>query len=322
MKHRIMFKSPKERNLFFKEILKSSNLKNWKELSEKFKINRNVLADYRSGRLTIPQEMYKKTSSLFENNSQQYFNDKTSLLQENWGQKKGGKNAYLKNKIFFDKGREKAIRIKKEQVHRFDISLPLNNKLAYFIGLLIGDGFTNKYSRYYLTQFIGHLAHELDFYKKIISPLSKELFDIIPQIKEYKKINTLRANFYSKDLFLLITQRFKIPRGRKSSFVLIPQEILDSQKEVILSCVAGIYDAEGSLYYDRRESYGEPYPILELHMSNPELMKQISKILNRFNLFHYTRNSERIYFYGKKKIKNFLKDIPILNPKILKKIKN
>ncbi|MAG78786.1 hypothetical protein CMI40_00215 [Candidatus Pacearchaeota archaeon] len=321
MEKRVIFNSNKIRDLFFLQILNSFKLKNWKSLSDILKINRNILADYRFGRLTLPEDLYEKLTVKLDKSKVNFFNKNISYKNRNWGNIKGGKSAYLKNKEVFDKGREKAIKVRREKVHRFDINLPLNRELSYFIGLFIGDGFTNKYGRYYLTQFVGHFPSEVNYYKRIVSNISNNLFGIIPKIKKDRVANAIRVNLYSKDLFLMFTKRFKNLSGRKSLTALIPNEILNSEKEIIMSFIAGIYDAEGSFYIDKRKSYKKPYPILELHMHNPRIINKISDLFNKFGIPHYIRDNIRIYFYGEAKINIFLKNVKILNPKITNKIK-
>ena len=100
--------------------------------------------------------------------------------------------------------------------------------LAYFIGLFIGDGFTNKYDEHhYITQFVGCKSKELEYYQDIFSKNSNKIFGLTPKISEDKKFDAIRINFYSKDMFDLITKRFNIKAGRKSHDVLIPDEILN-----------------------------------------------------------------------------------------------
>jgi len=321
MEKRTFFNSSKIRDLFFTEIFKSFKLKSWIQLSRILGVNRNILTDYRFGRLTLPKSKYERLISKLEKNKADFFNKNISCREGNLGSIQGGKVAYLKNKEAFDKGREKAIKIRREKVKRFDINLPLCENLSYFLGLFIGDGFTNKYCRYYLTQFVGHFPKEVLYYKEIISKISKELFDIIPQIKKIKDVNAIRVNLYSKDLFLLITKRFKIPKGRKSLIVSIPERILKSEEKIILSFIAGIYDAEGSFYTDKRSSYKKPYPILELHMHGLEMIRQISEIFDKIDIKHYVRANSRIYIYGHTNLKDFLKHVKLKNPKIIDKIK-
>jgi len=318
---RILFKSEEIRDAFFAKCLKKFEFKKWKELYEFLESNRKTFTDYRTGKRTFPENLYLRLISKFSNTDILSFENSVSYLDENWGRVKAGKTTYSKHKHIFEEGRKKAIKSNKKRVHKFDINLPLTSELAYFIGLFIGDGFTNKYGRYYLTQFVGHFPIEVKYYQKIISKISFDLFGIKPIIKKDKKCNAIRINFYSKDLYDMITKRFNINAGRKSSIVKIPKEILDSGDEIVLACVAGLYDAEGSLYFDKRQVYKKPYPILEFHVFNENLIKQVSKVLDQFGIKNYVRNLERIYFYGKKNIKSFLKKVELNNPKILDKIK-
>jgi len=315
---RVKFKKEEEREEFFKKILKE-NFKSWREFSEYLKIDRKLFLEYRSGSLTIPLEIYEKSIILLKEKEKNKQKRIITKINDNWGKIKGGKRNYELNKEIFDKGRNKAIRISKSKVKRFNIFIDLTKEISYIVGLFIGDGFSNKYQRHYLTQFIGHYS-ELEYYKNIIA---KEIFNftkINPIIKEYNK-KYIRINYYSKDLHDFFIKRFKIKAGRKSYSVLIPQEIVNSSDEVICSCIAGIYDAEASFYFDKRNRYKEPYPIIDFHINNPSLGKQISDLLNDLKIKHYTRkNNNKTYIYGKKNIQEFLKKIKIKNPKLLEKI--
>jgi len=324
MEKRVSFKSKKTRDLFFKNVLGIHKFNRWKDLILKFKIPRKTLEGYRNGRLTLPETFYNQIIPGFDEESLIYFKKNIFYLDSNWGRVKGGRITYSKYKKIFDKGRIKGMKfINKNRVRipRFDTNLFLSKELSYFIGLFIGDGFTNKYWEYYLTQFTGDKNKEKVYYEKIISPISEKLFGFLPKIKEEIKTNTLRVNFYSKDLFLLITNRFKIKTGRKSKTVLIPEEILNSNEDILLSCIAGIYDAEGCFYFDNRKSYKFPYPAIALHMNNPQLIQQISNIFLRNKIKHsYTSNYSTLYIYGKEDVSLFLSKIKLLNPKYTPKI--
>ena len=322
MEKRIKFNSEKERKIFFNKSLNSLNFLKWKELEIYLKINRSMLENYRNGKLTLPEEIYKKLTSKLTKEEFEFFEKNISYLDSNWGVKKGGLSTYLKHRYIFEKGRVKGIKKLKKSFKKFDINLELTRELAYFIGLFIGDGFTNKYDEHhYITQFVGCKSKELEYYQDIFSKNSNKIFGLTPKISEDKKFDAIRINFYSKDMFDLITKRFNIKAGRKSHDVLIPDEILNSTKEILLACIAGFYDAEGFIYLDKRNIYKKPYPILGLHINNPELIKQIDKILLGINIKHLTRdNFSRIDIYGKEEINNFIENIKILNPKHLKKI--
>jgi len=182
--------------------------------------------------------------------------------------------------------------------------------------LFIGDGFTNKYGGSYLTQFTGDKNKEISYYEKTVSNISKNLFGLSPNIRGEKRSNTLRVNFYSKSLYFLITKRFKILAGRKTYDVLIPKEILDSSKELILACVAGIYDAEGSLYFDKRSKYRKEYPVIGLNMNNKGLLKQLSNIFDKNQIpYSISGDFSKLYTYGSTNVKKFLMKVKLLNMK-------
>ena len=156
MQGRILFNSKKKRDLFFEKALEKHSFNKWKELSDRYNLPRQVLTKYRSGDLTIPKALFDKLCLKFDEDQVFSFLSCVSRKKSNWGQSKGGFITYSQHKDIFEKGRKKGLRKIAEINRRFSINIPLSKELAYFIGLFIGDGFTNKYGRYYLTQFVGH----------------------------------------------------------------------------------------------------------------------------------------------------------------------
>lgn len=325
---RVIFKSKRARQEFFEKLLKESSLKTWKHFYESHKIPRSVLDNYKSGRLSIPSNTYEQFSLYFNNHQKENFSKRIKLLLDNWGKVKGGKKTYLRHKEVFEKGRKKGIlkiqEKRKKSAINFDKAY-LDKDLSYFVGLLIGDGFINRYGRHYLIQFVGHKESELDYYNNIICTYVKEKFSIIPIVKESKIGNFIRVNIYSKDLFEFLIKRVNFPKGRKSHTVLIPPKILASEKSILLSCIAGIYDAEGCIFFDKRKAYHKPYPRLDLHMLNIGILNQIKKILEKegivCNIFSASSDNSRLLIYGENNIKEFLGKIPIKNPKHTNKLK-
>lgn len=323
MEKRVLFNSSEIRDLFFKKVLEKNNLSTWNQLSIFLNIRRSLLSSYRNGKFTLPEKTYSLLNSKFEKKDLNYFSKNISLIDEGWGRIKAGKITYSRHKNIFDEGRRKAILTTKERTHKFDLNLALGSELAYFIGLFIGDGFTNKYGKYYLIQFTGDKKEEL-FYKTLITDYCKKLFNITPKIKDDRISKAIRVNIYSIDLFNLITQRFKIPAGRKSRIVLIPEEILNSKPEIIQACLRGLYDAEGCVFLDKRKSYKVPYPRIELHMCNLKLLKQVYDLLTGFGIkciLGKSENNLRVTIWGFEEVNKFVKKIGFSNPKQLEKLK-
>ncbi len=321
MKRRIFFESKNVRNLFFNKVLSSYNFIKWNDIVVRLDVPRVMLSKYRNGFLTIPEPVFKRFTKNFNEKDLNYFYSKIIYLNEDWGRIKGGKSTYLRHKQIFDNGRKIANDRIRERAMRFDINLPLTKELSYFVGLFIGDGFTNKYRNYYLLQFTGDKRKEREFYSKIISNMTLNLFNISPVIKEEVRTNAIRVNFYSLNLYKLIIDRFKIKAGRKSKDVLIPEEILRADSDILLSCIAGIYDAEGCFYFDERTNYKSPYPVIALHMNNPKLITQISEVFIKDKIKHsFTSNYSTLYIYGKESVQDFLYKVKLLNPKYAEKI--
>lgn len=320
---RISFDSREVRDLFFRKCLESLNFETWNQMANFLETRRSVLSRYRDGKLTLSENFYMKLSAKIDKNDKELLSRNITILKDNWGRIKAGKITYHKYKRIFDEGRKKAINAVRNRAHKFNTDIPLGKELAYFIGLFIGDGFTNKYGRYYLTQFTGDKRFEKEFYSNLVANYSKNLFNLNPIIYEDKNTNALRFSLYSKDLFNLITKRFQISAGRKSKNVLIPNEILDSKPVIIKSFIRGLYDAEGCVFFDKRESYTAPYPRIDLHMNNLELLKQIYSLLNRFEIkctLVTIKDNLRVIIYGEDKVRKFIKEIGFSNPKHLKKL--
>ena len=321
MGERINFNSEKSRDKYFRLVLLTNDLSSWNELSLRFGIPRATLSKYRIGKLTLPIELYEKLSYNFNNYNKTYFLKEVDRLENNWGQIKGGIETYSSHKEIFEKGRLKAIKRTRELVHRFDTEIKLDNALAYFIGLFIAEGFTNKYQGYYLTQFTSHWQFEHTFYDETIRKIVNNLFSLKPYIRHDSLSNAIRFNLYSRDLFTLITERFKISRGRKSYTVLIPDEIVNADKEILFSCISGIYDGESCFFVDKRKAYNKPYPRIDLHMVNPTIIKQIYEILIDNGIkCSISGDYVRIYIYGDKNILDFLNKVGLQNPKHIRKI--
>ena len=105
---RIYFKDKNIRNKFFKDLIRCSNLKTWKELRNKFNIPRTNLENYKNGKLTIPKNVYDNFNLFLPKKLMKYYSFKINSKEDKWGAIKGGKNNYIKNKPIYDMGRKKA----------------------------------------------------------------------------------------------------------------------------------------------------------------------------------------------------------------------
>ncbi|MAG24781.1 hypothetical protein CMI47_04300 [Candidatus Pacearchaeota archaeon] len=324
---RIVFPNKQLRNEFFRELKKSGQGKSWKKISEFIDTTRSMLSNYRGGKILLPEDRFFKLSSLLNKEKQNYFLQNISKKEGNWGQIIGGVKAYEINKKYFEEGRKKGSRAMESFgiKYDFDINMVLSEKLCEFLGVIIGDGCTNKYNRLYQTQISGDKELDRDYYIDTIIPICIELFGIHPKIITRPK--GMYINLYSKRLFQLLTERFEIPKGFKSHTVQIPREILNSQDKFIKATLKGMFNTDGGVGVDKRKVYKEPYIRVNYVSASQNLINQISKLLDKFYICHtrHTRlngkgNAGVIQINGKKNVKSFLKGVGFSNPRHLNKV--
>lgn len=324
MNNRISFLSSKDREEFFQIVKIRGEYDSWISLSKYLNISRTVLEKYRSGKLTLPNELYLKLLDVLSVKDKIIFNKKVETLSDNWGRVKGGKITYRKYNSIFKEGRKKGIEVIRAGVEKRQFitpHIPLTIELSYIIGLFIGDGFTNKYNHYYQIQFTGHRSKEEKFYLNYVIPMINRILGLNAYVRNEKNSDTIRVNFCSRAFYEILTKRFGISAGLKFATVLIPSEILSASKEIQLACVAGIYDAEACVFLDKRGSYKEPYPRIDLHMQNPQILLQINSILVKEGIkTSFTNKGTHLLIYGFEEVKKFCSIVTLHNPKYLTKL--
>lgn len=217
------------------------------------------------------------------------------------------------------------------------IKLPkLTPKLAYFCGVLAGDGnISFRDSRKeYVVRCRGNPKDEQDFYHKIISPIIKELFDIEVDLKKFDKGTTYGFNIYSKQLFLFLTETIGLPHGKKTN-ISVPQKILQN-KTLFHNFIRGFADTDGCMTFKKRYTSIPYYPVIILSNQSKKLLQEISTelkslCLNPVEIYDYklidTRAKRgftiinRLELNGENKLSIWQENIGFSNPKHLAKIK-
>ena len=270
---RIAFKNEFVRNSFFQDILNYSSLRKWKKLRDVFNIPRKNLENYRTGLITLPEELYKKLILVLPDVLNVYYSSCIDIKENNWGCIKGGKNNYIKNKHIYEFGRKKAWKTTYRKYK--DIQIPIEQIGIDFyevLGTFIGDGFFNKYGNRYMIQFAGDSRYDFSYYKDTIIPVLSKLMNRKPYIRI--KENSMWVTFYSKALFNLLL-KFNMPLGKKVYTVKIPDEVIDDKTKLICT-LRGIFDTDGCIFVDKRRIYREPYVRIALQLTNKVLIDQVS----------------------------------------------
>ncbi|MBN1169730.1 hypothetical protein JXA56_01775 [Candidatus Micrarchaeota archaeon] len=152
--------------------------------------------------------------------------------------------------------------------------------------------------------FCGNLKSETR-YREYLQKLIKSTLNVTGYYQERKKINTYYIIINSEGIFDLFHSKFDFPIGFKSFFNIenFPRS-WNLQKRLI----RGIFDTDGSIFFDKDQRYKKPYPILDITLKNKEVLDWIAKILRGHN-FKVIRYGRHVRLKGRENIGNWFKEI-------------
>ena len=210
----------------------------------------------------------------------------------------------------------------------------ITDDLAYLSGFILGDGHicVRKDKSEYHIICTGNLLDEQIFYKTVIIPLFKNLFDIDLKIKIDKSNNTFGVIYYSKELVNYFVNRLGIPSGAKCSRIKIP-EAFKTDEAFTKSLIQGFADADFCLSLKRRNTAVGYYPVIEGASRSKEIISEVGDFLKIKKIPFYIEldklkfdkrlnksiQMSSIYIYGHNNLILWMKEIGFRNPKILSK---
>lgn len=257
----------------------------------------------------------------------------TDRKEDNWGQIKGGKKTYqtLVKKYGLEEIRRRQknggsasakIRIKNEKPFNLDIGNPL---FLEFYGVLLGDGWLSrlkwKNKKIYLIGISGDKRLDKEFFLYLKKNISN-LFNRSASIKERKDNNGMEMDFSHKMLIKALNEKLDFPIGLKIDLK-INDEIYKSGFEKMKHVIRGIFDTDGSFYFDKTP-VGRPYPCISITMFAPKLMNQVHNILINQGFKAYLNKTRpprmEIRLKGSKQLKKWMSEIGSNNNRHLNKI--
>ena len=205
--------------------------------------------------------------------------------------------------------------------------MKITEDLGEFVGAFIGDGFAGKYGRVGMIQFTGHPKDDREYLENKLAPIIQKIFSVTPHIKVRGR--GLRITCYSKEMYEKITQNLKLPSGKKSTIVKIPEVFL-RRKKVMKAILRGIFDTDGTIVWDKRKIYRKPYPRLSISTVSEKLARQTSSLLKELGFRVCFRKVKRrkkvrnqayyIELYGFDQLKKWIDEIGFSNPKHIKRL--
>jgi hypothetical protein len=280
-----------------------------KKLAVKIKIPYSTLKNYVLEDRMLPESLFEKLIKMTKNPTEKI---NVSYLDYNWGQIIGGKLGIkaLEKKYPREIKKWRRWAIKKAlavKPNLKEIKKPkINEKLAEFIGIYLGDGTMTKYQ----VRIIGDSRYD-KVYLDYVSNLIFNLFGLKTSFLKHKNTNTLLLVTYSKNLCDFLNKSFNLKPGNKiRNKNIIPKKILQ-YVNLSIACLRGLIDTDGSI--SRRGRNGSQFCI-QFTSHNKELLEQVNQIGRNLKIFTFSDKTGA----GTNKWENIVKYFQIVgssNPK-------
>jgi len=149
------------------------------------------------------------------------------------------------------------------------ITFPLfiNSEITEFLGYIMGDGNIRN-------EYIQISNEDLEIIERI-SFLSKHLFNITPSIKKAKRTNKMYDIRIISGTLVKCLSIFGLKPGKKGKNLSIPNQILTSNKNAIISFIRAYFDCD---------SYPSKNRDIELTSESKILIQQMSILLQRLGI--------------------------------------
>jgi LAGLIDADG-like domain len=181
--------------------------------------------------------------------------------------------------------------------------------IAELVGAILGDGnIYNKRPAY--VELCGNPSTDLNYFKDVLLPIVRR------EIKREPKLlirgGGLRFRINSKR-FVEWLEKKGVPSGEAKANSTIPNFIVKNRR-LLTCCIRGIFDTDGSVYFDMRPAYSRPYPRIDLHMTNHELLKQMDKLMDEYEIVHcFAKSKGSVITSGEDSLRQFLQKVGFSN---------
>ena len=158
--------------------------------------------------------------------------------------------------------------------------MKLNEEMAEFIGIFIGDGSLNvregKCS--YEFKFTGNIKDEIPYYRDRVSKLAGNVLNRKIEAKILDGGRSVGLYFCSKR-FAGYLKGLGINSGPKAERIEIPGKIIENNM-LAIACIKGIFDTDGCFTLKREGVY----PVVTFAMKSRKLLKQIKSIIEGLDI--------------------------------------
>lgn len=271
-----------------------------KILAKELDLPYSTLKKYSCGSLLIPEGVFIKAIKLFDLNPEKF---EITYLNSNWGQIKAGKKGM---KVLQMRYPSKMVEWRKRGISKFSftnvkpINEPnVNEKLAEFFGVYLGDGTLTRY----FIRISGDSRYDLSYFE-YLDLLVFELFGIHGKISRNKKTNNLYFTIYSKKLCDFFNKRLGVKYGDKINNNTLISDLFLNDPPLALACLRGLVDTDGCVSL-RGDSFS-----ISFFSGNPVLIKQIKTTFWKYGFFTYvSKGGDEIGTNSKEKVRLYFEKV-------------
>ncbi|MBL7206613.1 MAG: hypothetical protein ISS36_03375 [Candidatus Aenigmarchaeota archaeon] len=176
----------------------------------------------------------------------------------------------------------------------FKVSKEISIEECSFLGWLLTEGHIPK------NGFRVEISQHNRMYLKKLKKNLEECFDIQNgmTISPDKNNWKLRINISAmREYFNL---RYKIPMGKKSNVIQVPEDMFNLSKEKQFAFISGCIDGDGSFSYNWRKTkrYNYKVPRIMFNSNSEEFLEGLQKILKKYNIISRINTDK----YGRNKL--------------------
>jgi hypothetical protein len=205
--------------------------------------------------------------------------------------------------------------IDEKNIYRVDFLLTMNEELAEFAGILLGDGSINIYPKINHYRLKITLNSNEDKYANYVQSLFFKLFNYELKLSYRKNENTLDLLCFNRKIIRQLIQIGFVysPKWNRAT---IPEQFMN--KELGRYVLRGYFDTDGCVVIANNN--GTIYPRLEMKIMPSSMKEQFQKLLNlygfKYGVYEIGRGEVRIQMNGKKQLEKWRKEIGFSNKKI------
>lgn len=308
---------------FLFAIRKYLNL-SWPQLSERINIHPRCFSDWRRERYTLPKFVFnrlvKLTGKVVLIPAYKVLPDFWSIekaarkggqvLAEKYGgpgtpegRRKGGANSQIQRRLYPESYRQCNLRKK--------ISKPRNSaELAELCGILLGDGGINSNNQAVISL---HKEHDRK-YAEIIRQSAKSLFAIEPTVYPRRRKNVIEVVLTGVNIIEFLLSK-GLSKGNKVKHQVDVPLWIKKRLDFSTSCLRGLIDTDGGVYYHRHSIQGHQFSNLGLQFSNRSkpLLQFVQNTLLALG-FTPKIDSRYVSLYKEDEVFRYVKQVRFHNP--------